>query len=60
MGSKERIAREKKEIRDKILKASLAIIIAEGCLTLSMRKIADRVEYATSTIYFFYAIFGKI
>lgn len=51
MGSKERITREKKEIRDKILKASLDIIIEEGCLALSMRKIAERIEYAASTIY---------
>lgn len=55
MGSKERIAREKNEIRNKILKASLDIIIAEGCLALSMRKIADRIEYATSTIYEYFA-----
>ena len=51
MGSKERIAKEKKVIRDKILKASLHIIIEEGCIALSMRKIAERIEYAVSTIY---------
>jgi len=55
MGSKERIAKEKKEIRDKILKASLVIIIEEGCLALSMRKIAERIEYAASTIYEYFA-----
>lgn len=55
MGSKERIAREKIDIREKILNASMEIIIDEGCLALSMRKIADRVEYAASTIYEYFA-----
>ncbi|HVI45788.1 MAG TPA: TetR/AcrR family transcriptional regulator [Chitinophaga sp.] len=55
MGSKERIAREKAEVREKILEAALKIIIAEGCLALSMRKIADQIEYAPATIYEYFA-----
>lgn len=51
MGSKERMAREKEELKKKILDASLEIIITEGCEALSMRKIADRIEYAAPTLY---------
>ncbi|WP_212004088.1 TetR/AcrR family transcriptional regulator [Chitinophaga sp. HK235] len=55
MGSKERIAREKEQVRKNILDAALEIIIEEGCLALSMRKIADRIEYAAATIYEYFA-----
>ncbi|MBV8251679.1 MAG: TetR/AcrR family transcriptional regulator [Chitinophaga sp.] len=55
MGSKERIAREKAQVRKDILDAALEIIIEEGCLALSMRKIADRIEYAVASIYEYFA-----
>ncbi len=55
MGSKERIAREKAQVRKDILDAALEIIMEEGCQALSMRKIADRIEYAVASIYEYFA-----
>ncbi|WP_256005374.1 TetR/AcrR family transcriptional regulator [Pedobacter deserti] len=51
MGSKERIARLKEETRLNILDASLDIVKEEGWQALSMRKIADKIEYTAPIIY---------
>lgn len=45
MGSKERIAKLKSELRKDILCAALAILKNDGRQSLSLRKIADRIEY---------------
>lgn len=55
MGSKERIARLKEETRLNILDASLEIVKEEGWHSLSMRKIADRIEYTAPIIYEYFA-----
>ncbi|GAA4806734.1 TetR/AcrR family transcriptional regulator [Olivibacter ginsenosidimutans] len=55
MGSKERIQRLKDENRMKILQASLQIIRDEGLSSLSMRKIADIIEYTAPMIYEYFA-----
>lgn len=55
MGSKERIQRLKDENRIKILKASLQIVKDEGWQALSMRKIADIIEYTAPMIYEYFA-----
>lgn len=55
MGSKERIQRLKDENRIKILKASLQIVKEEGWQALSMRKIADIIEYTAPMIYEYFA-----
>lgn len=51
MGSKERIARLKEETRLNILDAALDIVKEEGWQSLSMRKIADKIEYTAPIIY---------
>jgi AcrR family transcriptional regulator len=51
MGSKERIARLKEDTRKNILDAALEIVKEEGWQSLSMRKIADKIEYTAPIIY---------
>ncbi|MBB5646106.1 TetR/AcrR family transcriptional regulator [Pedobacter cryoconitis] len=51
MGSKDRIARQKDETRLNILESALEIVKREGWNALSMRKIADRIEYTAPIIY---------
>ncbi|SEK22915.1 TetR/AcrR family transcriptional regulator [Parapedobacter koreensis] len=51
MGSKERIQRLKDENRINILDAALQIVKEEGWQALSMRKIADIIEYTAPMIY---------
>lgn len=55
MGSKERIARLKEETRLNILDASLEIVKEEGWHSLSMRKIADKIEYTAPIIYEYFS-----
>lgn len=55
MGSKERILRLKDETRAKILDAALNIVQTEGWQALSMRKIADQIEYTAPIIYEYFA-----
>ena len=51
MASKERIQRQKEETRSKILTAALHIVKEEGWQALSLRKIADSIEYTAPIIY---------
>lgn len=51
MGSKERIQRIKEETRGNILDAALDIVKEDGWQALSMRKIADKIEYTAPIIY---------
>ena len=51
MGSKERIQRFKDDSKEKILAAALNIAKNEGWQALSMRKIADQIEYTAPFIY---------
>ncbi|MEI9810707.1 MAG: TetR/AcrR family transcriptional regulator [Bacteroidota bacterium] len=51
MASKDRIQRLKDETRGNILGASLEIVKEEGWPALSMRKIADKIEYTAPIIY---------
>jgi AcrR family transcriptional regulator len=55
MGSKERILRQKEETRSNIIKAARQIVKEEGWQGLSMRKIADRIEYTAPIIYEYFA-----
>src|SRR5579871_4872104 len=55
MGSKERIHRLKEQTRVNILDAAHDIVKDEGWQALSMRKIADRIEYTAPIIYEYYA-----
>lgn len=55
MGSKERIQRIKEETRANILDAALDIVKEDGWQALSMRKIADKIEYTAPIIYEYFA-----
>ncbi len=54
MGVQERRAREKASIREEILDAARALFVKEGYEHVSMRKIAEKVEYAPGTIYLYF------
>ena len=54
MGVKERRAREKEQLRRRILSAARELFVTEGYESVSMRKIADMIEYSPTTIYLYY------
>jgi AcrR family transcriptional regulator len=54
MGVSERRAREKEALRQSILDAATQLIIENGHENLSIRKIAEKIEYAPSTIYLYF------
>lgn len=51
MGTQERRAREKDNVRQEILDAARDLFMREGYQATSIRKIAEKAEYATGTIY---------
>ena len=55
MGVKERREREKSETRDKILDAARELFITEGYEGVSMRRVADKIEYSPTAIYVHFA-----
>ncbi|HVE72811.1 MAG TPA: TetR/AcrR family transcriptional regulator [Thermoanaerobaculia bacterium] len=52
MGPKERREREREEIRTRILDAARELFVSEGVESVTMRRIADRIEYSPTAIYF--------
>jgi AcrR family transcriptional regulator len=52
MGPKERREREREETRTKILDAAREMFATEGFEAVTMRKIAERIEYSPTAIYF--------
>ena len=54
MGTKERRAREKEQLRHQILSAARELFVNEGYENVSMRKIADKIEYSPTTIYLYF------
>ena len=54
MGIAERRAREKDQLRHKILEAAVDLFIKNGFESVTMRGIADRIEYSASTIYLYF------
>lgn len=55
MASKDRILRQKEETRSNILGAAYDIVKEDGWNGLSMRKIADRIEYTAPIIYEYFS-----
>jgi AcrR family transcriptional regulator len=51
MGRKERRLRDQQELKQSILEAARAIALTEGWSNVTMRKIADRIEYSHAAIY---------
>ena len=54
MGVKERRAREKEQLQQQILVAARELFVNEGYENVSMRKIADKIEYSPTTIYLYF------
>lgn len=54
MGLKERREREKESLRGEILEAARELFVAEGYENVSMRRIAERIEYSPTTIYLYF------
>ena len=55
MGVKERRARERSEPRDKILDAARELFVTEGYEGVSMRRVAEKIEYSPTAIYVHFA-----
>jgi AcrR family transcriptional regulator len=54
LGVKERKARQKKFLRQEILDAASELFVKEGYENVSMRRIADKIEYSPTTIYLYF------
>jgi len=54
MGVKERRARQKKFLRQEILDAATELFVRDGYENVSMRRIADKIEYSPTTIYIYF------
>ena len=54
MGVQERRARQKESIREEILDAARTLFVKEGYEHVSIRKIAEKIEYAPGTIYLYF------
>ncbi len=54
MGVQERKARQKRFLRQEILDAATDLFVNEGFERVSMRRIADKIEYSPTTIYLYF------
>ncbi|HAN39239.1 MAG TPA: TetR family transcriptional regulator [Chitinophagaceae bacterium] len=54
MGITERKEKQKLELRRMILEASMQLFVQEGFDNVSIRKIADKIEYSPTTIYLYF------
>ena len=55
MGTKERQDRERQAVTASILSAARDLFVAEGYQSVSIRRIAERIEYSPAAIYSYYA-----
>ena len=55
MGIRERQSRERDTVRRKILNAARTLFLSDGYANVSMRKIADQIEYSPGAIYSYFA-----
>jgi AcrR family transcriptional regulator len=51
MGISERKERQRAELRERIVSAARELVVREGFGALSMRKLAEAIEYAPATLY---------
>jgi AcrR family transcriptional regulator len=54
MGVQERREREKQGIREEILAAARTLFVEDGFENVSIRKIAEKIEYSPGTIYLYF------
>lgn len=54
MGVKERRTREKESLRQEILDAARELFVQEGYESVTMRRIAEKIEYSPTTIYLYF------
>ena len=54
MGVRERREREKENLRESILDAASELFAKDGYESVSMRKIAEKIEYSPTTIYLYF------
>jgi len=54
MGVKERRARQRKFLRQEILDAASELFVRNGFENVSMRRIADKIDYSPTTIYLYF------
>ena len=54
MGVAERRTREKEALRAKILEATSRLMVTEGPESVSIRRIAEQIEYSLATIYLYF------
>jgi AcrR family transcriptional regulator len=55
MGVKERREREKSETRERILDAARELFLRDGYDGVTMRKVAEKIEYSPTAIYVYFA-----
>ena len=60
MSTEQRKEREKQEMRQLIIRTAMKLFIKDGIENVSIRKIADEIEYSTGTIYFYFKDKGEI
>jgi len=64
LGPKERREREREEIRTSILEAARELFASDGVEAVTMRRIADKIEYSPTAIYFHFkdkeALLGEL
>jgi AcrR family transcriptional regulator len=51
MGSKDRRQREREEVRAKILDAARELFVTQGVEAVTMRKVAERIDYTATALY---------
>lgn len=54
MGPKERRERQKESLRQEILDAARELFVKEGYENVSMRRIAEKIDYSPTTIYLYF------
>ena len=54
MGIKERHERDREAVRRGILDAARELFVAEGYQNVSIRKVAERIEYSPAAIYLYF------
>ena len=60
MGSKQRREREKESLRREILDAARELFVKEGYENVSMRRIAEKIDYSPTTIYLYFEDKGDL